>query len=61
MGFWLAYLHLTMTHSEGQGQTFSTMNILQMMADEAIITIAPYIMSHVNFRLVYLELTLTYS
>ena len=38
----------------------STVNS-QMMPDRADITIAPNIMSHIGFRLAYLELTLTCS
>ena len=39
----------------------STVNILKIITDRADITIDPNIMLHVGFRLVYLELTLTYS
>ena len=39
----------------------STMTISQTVTDRATIIIAPNIMSHVGFRLGYLELTLTYG
>ena len=61
MAFRLAYSHLTLTHSKGQGQrhAHSTVNISQKMTDMANVTIAPNIMLHVGFRLAYLELTST--
>ena len=61
MAFRLAYLHLTLVHSKGQGQAHFDFNISQMVTDRTNITIASIIMSLVGFQLAYLELTLTYS
>ena len=53
------HLYLTLAHSKGQGQGHVHFDC-EYLANDDNITIAPNIMSHVGFRLVNLELTLTY-
>ena len=63
MAFRLAYLHLTLPIVKVTltVRHVKIVNIWQMVTDRANITLASDIMSHVGFRLAYLELTLTYS
>ena len=63
MVFRLAYLHLTSAHLKVKVKVvhISTVNISQTRTDKVSVTIALNIMSHVGFRLAFLELILAYS